>query len=95
MIDCPQWRDGVCLSGFYGGRPSAGTCAKVCELGKKSNGSHWKLGNIVSSVVTPIAAMMGHPCVDKWTRKLKPGSACDKRRLAMNGELTSAQKADK
>lgn len=55
----------------------------------------WRFGDVLSSVVTPIAAALGHPCVDRATRKLKPGSACDKRRLAMNGELTSAQKVDK
>src|ERR1700679_1477038 len=38
QIDCPNWspweKAGRCAKGYYGGRPSLGTCTLVCQLGK-------------------------------------------------------------
>jgi hypothetical protein len=43
-----------------------------------------KLGDAVSSVVTPIMGALGHPCVDPETYGLIPGSPCDKRVTRIN-----------
>lgn len=55
----------------------------------------WGFGDIVARIATPIGAAIGHPCVDKATRQLKPGSKCAERKARMNGELTTPEKADK
>ena len=32
-VKCESLNDGVCLKGYYGGRPSVGTCIEVCKEG--------------------------------------------------------------
>jgi hypothetical protein len=41
-------------------------------------------GDVVSAVATPIARVLGLPCVDKTTNTLRPESPCAKRREALN-----------
>jgi hypothetical protein len=43
-----------------------------------------KLGDVISSVATPIAAALHLPCVDPKTGKLRPESGCAKRRDKLN-----------
>lgn len=49
------------------------------KMGAKDTG----LGDILSSVATPIARVLRLPCVDR-SGKLKPDSRCAKRRDALN-----------
>lgn len=42
------------------------------------------LGDIISSVATPIAAALHLPCVDPTTKQLRPESPCAKRKAALN-----------
>ncbi len=53
-----------------------------------SAGGPWRpgLGDLVSMVATPVARVLGLPCVDRTTGKLKAGSPCGKRRDWLNGE---------
>lgn len=43
-----------------------------------------KLGDLVSSVATPIARAFDMPCIDPLTNQLRPESGCAKRRDALN-----------
>ncbi len=47
---------------------------------KKSFG----LGDAISSIATPIAAVLHLPCVDPATKQLRPDSGCAKRKAALN-----------
>jgi len=55
--------------------------------------NEWKIGDMVAAIATPIARAIGHPCVDKETRQLKPNSKCAERKARLN-ELTSKPKTD-
>lgn len=50
------------------------------RLARKQKG----LGDIVSSVATPIAAALKMPCVDPATKQLRPNSLCAKRKEKLN-----------
>ena len=39
IINCPHWSKGSCLRGYYGGRPSAGTCQLACPEYRIHNAS--------------------------------------------------------
>jgi len=43
------------------------------------------LGDAIAKVATPVARVLGLPCVDKTTGKLKSQSGCAKRRAWLNG----------
>ena len=49
------------------------------------------LGDVISSVATPIAATLGLPCVDPTTQKLRPESGCAKRKAALNQATDKAR----
>lgn len=36
-VSCTHWREGACLKGYYGGRPSVGTCKLMCPEYKMQN----------------------------------------------------------
>jgi hypothetical protein len=42
------------------------------------------LGDLVSSVATPIARALKLPCIDPATRQLRPESGCAKRKALLN-----------
>ncbi len=42
------------------------------------------LGDAVAAVATPIARVLGLPCIDPATNQLRPDSGCAKRRDALN-----------
>lgn len=42
------------------------------------------LGDLISSVATPIASALNLPCIDQETRQLRPESPCAKRKAALN-----------
>ena len=47
------------------------------------------LGDAIASVATPIARILGLPCVDPITKQLKPDSLCAKRKAALNRAIPS------
>jgi len=38
QVKCEHWSEGECKMGFYGGRPSYGTCTTHCPVYLKANG---------------------------------------------------------
>lgn len=49
------------------------------------------LGDIVSSIATPIAATLHLPCVDPATKQLRPESPCAKRKADWNAATDKAR----
>lgn len=48
------------------------------------------LGDAVAAVATPIARVLGLPCIDPATKQLRPESGCAKRKARLNA-LTQMQ----
>ncbi len=46
------------------------------------------LGDLISSVATPIARMVGADCIDQETKQLRPESGCAKMRDNLNAGMS-------
>lgn len=53
------------------------------RLSSKSVG----LGDAVAAIATPIARILGLPCVDPATKQLRPDSPCAKRKARLNAAV--------
>ncbi len=42
------------------------------------------IGDAISAIATPIARVLGLPCIDPQTKQLRPESGCAKRKAKLN-----------
>lgn len=65
----------ACPNGHFGRYEQTG-----CEDGTQQFG----LGDVVAAIATPIARVLGLPCIDPKTKDLRPESGCAKRKKKLN-----------
>ena len=78
---CSQYKDGRCLKGLHGGWPHRGVCLRACT---EWDGPARGLGDQVHKLAMPIGRVLGHPCVDPETKRLKPAGKCAERQRRLN-----------
>jgi hypothetical protein len=74
----------ICPNGHWG-RYTNKDCEKVQAQNEPG------LGDKIAKFATPIARMIGSPCIDETTRKPKPDSGCGKMIKRLNEGMSLAE----